>query len=74
MNFIDNPSQTSEILLFVIYCVHIFPYMGSASNWILYGLLNTQLQIRHEPQGLPNHHSQTIKNIIVNKTENVISK
>ncbi|KAF7637684.1 G_PROTEIN_RECEP_F1_2 domain-containing protein [Meloidogyne graminicola] len=42
--------STSELLLFIIYCVHLLPYLGSASNWILYGLLNTQLQRRqHEP-------------------------
>ncbi|KAI1726618.1 7 transmembrane receptor (rhodopsin family) domain-containing protein [Ditylenchus destructor] len=41
-------SQSSELLLFIIYCVHLLPYFGSASNWILYGLLNTQLQMKHE--------------------------
>lgn len=44
----DIRTQSSELLLFIIYCVHLLPYFGSASNWILYGLLNTQLQIRHE--------------------------
>jgi len=44
---------TSDLLLFVIYWVHLLPYFGSASNWILYGLLNTQLQMRHGHD----HHS-----------------
>ncbi|KJH43585.1 7 transmembrane receptor [Dictyocaulus viviparus] len=39
-------TTTSELLLFVIYCVHLLPYFGSSSNWILYGLLNTQLQVK----------------------------
>lgn len=38
--------STSDLLLFIIYCVHLLPYLGSATNWILYGLLNTQLQMR----------------------------
>ncbi|KAL7079724.1 hypothetical protein ACQ4LE_001830 [Meloidogyne hapla] len=47
----DGRSEsTSELILFIIYCVHLLPYLGSASNWILYGLLNTQLQRKqYEP-------------------------
>uniref|UniRef100_A0A915DQ30 G-protein coupled receptors family 1 profile domain-containing protein n=1 Tax=Ditylenchus dipsaci TaxID=166011 RepID=A0A915DQ30_9BILA len=44
-------SGSSELLLFIIYCVHLLPYFGSASNWILYGLLNTQLQMKHDSPG-----------------------
>jgi hypothetical protein len=44
----DGRGQSSEMLLFIIYCVHLLPYFGSASNWILYGLLNTQLQMKHD--------------------------
>uniref|UniRef100_A0A7E4UU84 G_PROTEIN_RECEP_F1_2 domain-containing protein n=1 Tax=Panagrellus redivivus TaxID=6233 RepID=A0A7E4UU84_PANRE len=40
--------QANDQLLFLIYCVHLLPYFGSASNWILYGLLNTQLQMKHD--------------------------
>ncbi|GMT24314.1 hypothetical protein PFISCL1PPCAC_15611, partial [Pristionchus fissidentatus] len=32
--------------LFTIYVLHAFPYLAIASNWIFYGLLNTQLQSR----------------------------
>lgn len=46
--FSEKYEQASEQLLFVIYCVHLLPYFGSASNWILYGLLNTQLQMKHD--------------------------
>ncbi|KHJ76745.1 hypothetical protein OESDEN_23635, partial [Oesophagostomum dentatum] len=45
MSLAGLPTTTSELLLFVIYCVHLLPYFGSSSNWILYGLLNTQLQV-----------------------------
>uniref|UniRef100_A0A1I7XA25 G_PROTEIN_RECEP_F1_2 domain-containing protein n=1 Tax=Heterorhabditis bacteriophora TaxID=37862 RepID=A0A1I7XA25_HETBA len=45
MSIVGLPTTTSELLLFVIYCVHLLPYFGSSSNWILYGLLNTQLQV-----------------------------
>lgn len=38
----------SNLVMFVLYCVHLLPYFGSASNWILYGLLNTQLQVKHD--------------------------
>ncbi|KAL3098934.1 hypothetical protein niasHS_000922 [Heterodera schachtii] len=41
-----HSESTSDMLLFIIYCLHLLPYLGSATNWILYGLLNTQLQIR----------------------------
>uniref|UniRef100_A0AC35TYN3 G_PROTEIN_RECEP_F1_2 domain-containing protein n=1 Tax=Rhabditophanes sp. KR3021 TaxID=114890 RepID=A0AC35TYN3_9BILA len=34
----------SESLVFILYCIHMLPYIGCASNWIFYGLLNTQLQ------------------------------
>ncbi|KAK6014709.1 7 transmembrane receptor, partial [Ostertagia ostertagi] len=44
MSLVGLPTTNSELLLFVIYCVHLLPYFGSSSNWILYGLLNTQLQ------------------------------
>ncbi|CAJ0602224.1 unnamed protein product [Cylicocyclus nassatus] len=46
MSIAGLPTTTSELLLFVIYCVHLLPYFGSSSNWILYGLLNTQLQMK----------------------------
>ncbi|KAK0398629.1 hypothetical protein QR680_002682 [Steinernema hermaphroditum] len=46
--FASARTETSELLLFVIYCVHLLPYVGSATNWVLYGLLNTQLQVRHD--------------------------
>lgn len=44
----DERGDASPLLVFIIYCVHLLPYFGSASNWILYGLLNTQLQMKHE--------------------------
>ncbi|KAI6223552.1 G-PROTEIN-RECEP-F1-2 domain-containing protein [Aphelenchoides fujianensis] len=43
--------RTSHLLIFIIYCFHLLPYFGSATNWILYGLLNTQLQMRHDLHG-----------------------
>ncbi|VDK41712.1 unnamed protein product [Anisakis simplex] len=63
--FSDGRTKTNELLLFIIYCVHLLPYFGSASNWILYGLLNTQLQQKHDsptaihrsPNAIPCSHS-----------------
>uniref|UniRef100_A0A1I7YSP2 G_PROTEIN_RECEP_F1_2 domain-containing protein n=1 Tax=Steinernema glaseri TaxID=37863 RepID=A0A1I7YSP2_9BILA len=46
--FSNGRAETSDLLIFVIYCVHLLPYVGSATNWVLYGLLNTQLQVRHD--------------------------
>uniref|UniRef100_A0A0M3HPA0 G_PROTEIN_RECEP_F1_2 domain-containing protein n=2 Tax=Ascaris TaxID=6251 RepID=A0A0M3HPA0_ASCLU len=54
--FSDARAESSELLLFVIYCVHLLPYFGSASNWILYGLLNTQLQMKHDAQHSNDEH------------------
>jgi hypothetical protein len=48
MNLMQEQTEPSPMLVFIIYCIHLLPYAGSASNWILYGLLNTQLQVRHE--------------------------
>lgn len=39
-------TDASDLIIFIYLCVHLLPYIGSASNWILYGLLNTQLQRR----------------------------
>ncbi|GMS95692.1 hypothetical protein PENTCL1PPCAC_17867 [Pristionchus entomophagus] len=38
--------------LFTIYLLHAFPYLAVATNWIFYGLLNTQLQTRANPSSL----------------------
>ncbi|PAV87221.1 hypothetical protein WR25_26207 [Diploscapter pachys] len=43
MSLLGLTTTDSELLLFVIYCVHLLPYFVSSTNWILYGLLNTQL-------------------------------
>ncbi|CAD6198599.1 unnamed protein product [Caenorhabditis auriculariae] len=48
MSLLGKSATHSELLLFVIYCVHLLPYFGTSSNWILYGLLNTQLQMKNE--------------------------
>lgn len=45
-NTVDNDFKDHELLTFIMYCVHGLPYIGCASNWILYGLLNTQLQVK----------------------------
>ncbi|XGW31436.1 hypothetical protein V3C99_009976 [Haemonchus contortus] len=57
MSLAGLPTTNSELLLFVIYCVHLLPYFGSSSNWILYGLLNTQLQMKSESSGADDHMS-----------------
>ncbi|KAL6738522.1 hypothetical protein Aduo_012064 [Ancylostoma duodenale] len=57
MSLAGLPTTTSELLLFVIYCVHLLPYFGSSSNWILYGLLNTQLQMKGENSSNDDHMS-----------------
>ncbi|KHJ92401.1 7 transmembrane receptor [Oesophagostomum dentatum] len=57
MSLAGLPTTTSELLLFVIYCVHLLPYFGSSSNWILYGLLNTQLQMKGESSASDEHMS-----------------
>ena len=44
----DERSDPGPLLVFILYCVHLLPYLGSATNWVLYGLLNTQLQVRHD--------------------------
>uniref|UniRef100_A0A0N5BC35 G_PROTEIN_RECEP_F1_2 domain-containing protein n=1 Tax=Strongyloides papillosus TaxID=174720 RepID=A0A0N5BC35_STREA len=43
---VDSETKHQELLTFIMYCVHGLPYVGCASNWILYGLLNTQLQVK----------------------------
>ncbi|CAL2038628.1 unnamed protein product [Caenorhabditis brenneri] len=48
MSLLGKPTTNSEWVLFAIYCVHLLPYFGSSSNWILYGLLNTQLQMKND--------------------------
>ncbi|CAB3409780.1 unnamed protein product [Caenorhabditis bovis] len=48
MSLLGLPATNSEWVLFAIYCVHLLPYFGSSSNWILYGLLNTQLQMKSD--------------------------
>ncbi|KAJ1367948.1 hypothetical protein KIN20_028983 [Parelaphostrongylus tenuis] len=57
MSLVGLPTTTSQLLLFVIYCVHLLPYFGSSSNWILYGLLNTQLQMKSDNSDNENHMS-----------------
>ncbi|EYC10576.1 hypothetical protein Y032_0054g2442 [Ancylostoma ceylanicum] len=57
MSLAGLPTTNSELLLFVIYCVHLLPYFGSSSNWILYGLLNTQLQMKGENSSNDDHMS-----------------
>ncbi|KHN81893.1 putative G-protein coupled receptor C06G4.5 [Toxocara canis] len=59
--FSDARAESSELLLFVIYCVHLLPYFGSATNWILYGLLNTQLQMKHDSQHTNDEHVGTMR-------------
>ncbi|CAI5448776.1 unnamed protein product [Caenorhabditis angaria] len=48
MSLLELHTTNSEWVLFAIYCVHLLPYFGSSSNWILYGLLNTQLQMKND--------------------------
>lgn len=48
MSILDKHAEAEEFMLFAIFVVHLMPYFGSASNWVFYGLLNTQLQQRTE--------------------------
>ncbi|CAJ0928579.1 unnamed protein product, partial [Mesorhabditis belari] len=64
--FSDGDTQSGDFMLFVIYCVHLLPYLGSSSNWILYGMLNTQLQLKTE-SNLDDCHSIVT---VVNNTNN----
>ncbi|KAK5985302.1 NeuroPeptide Receptor family [Trichostrongylus colubriformis] len=64
MSLAGLPTTNSELLLFVIYCVHLLPYFGSSSNWILYGLLNTQLQMKGDGSSNEDHTSMvTMMNV-----------
>uniref|UniRef100_A0A914WQ90 G-protein coupled receptors family 1 profile domain-containing protein n=1 Tax=Plectus sambesii TaxID=2011161 RepID=A0A914WQ90_9BILA len=42
----DMDEGVGDAILFVMYCLHLLPYINCASNWILYGLLNSQLKQR----------------------------
>ncbi|CAJ0572493.1 unnamed protein product, partial [Mesorhabditis spiculigera] len=45
LSLIEGQSaQTGDFMVFFVFCVHLLPYVGSSSNWIIYGMLNTQLQ------------------------------
>uniref|UniRef100_A0A0N4Z9L5 G_PROTEIN_RECEP_F1_2 domain-containing protein n=1 Tax=Parastrongyloides trichosuri TaxID=131310 RepID=A0A0N4Z9L5_PARTI len=57
----ESESNHQELLTFIMYCVHGLPYIGCASNWILYGLLNTQLQVKQRNNTNGNNNQQSLR-------------
>ncbi|CAI4227728.1 unnamed protein product [Auanema sp. JU1783] len=46
MSVLDVPHNPNDYVVFMIFAIHLMPYFGTSINWILYGLLNTQLQMK----------------------------
>lgn len=78
----QGSSAVPHFFVYAMYFIHALPFTNSAVNWILYGALNSQLQLKQRSSGnfrseITNNCLQSFNNTInqsgVNKSNAVVS-